>query len=118
MDFWKEFSKTITGAADQTVKGAEKLSEIAKLKYKISSLNTKLEENYITLGRLRHAEGKGEKVATEMYNGIISQIDAITEQITDNEERLYDLMNFSYCPQCGARIKKTCKTCPKCGYNV
>ncbi len=118
MDFWKEFSKTVTSAAEGTVKGAEKLTDMAKLKYKISSLNTKLDESYNTLGRLKYSEKNGEKVAREMYNSIFDRIDELNAQVAEAESELFDLMNFVACPVCGTRMKKDCKYCPKCGDKI
>lgn len=118
MDFWKEFSKTVTSAADQTVKGAEKLTDMAKLKYKISSLNTRLDDAYTTIGRLRYSEKNGEKVADEMYRDLFEQIDDLNAQIAECESTLYDLMNFVTCSECGTRMKKDCKYCPKCGNRI
>ncbi len=115
MDFWKEFSKTVSSAAEDTVKGAERLTDMAKLKYKISSLNTKLDDLYSALGKLRYSEKNGENVEESAYNGYFDKIDEINAQIAEAESELYDLMNFISCPKCGTRMKKDCRYCPKCG---
>lgn len=119
MDFWQEFSKTVSDAANQTVKEAEKLTDMAKVKYKIASLKTKLDDTYITVGQLRYSESKGERVANEMYNGLFEKITDLNEQIEALESKMSDLRNFAQCKSCGARVnKKGCKFCPKCGEKI
>lgn len=115
MDFWKEFSKTVSSAADQTVKGAEKLTDMAKLKYRISSLNTKLDETFVSLGRLKYSEAKGNDASKAEYDELVDKIDELNAQIAEAEGMLFDLMNFISCPVCGTRLKKSCNFCHKCG---
>ena len=115
MDFWKEFSKTVTSAAEGTVKGAEKLTDMAKLKYKISSLNTKLTDAYTDLGKLRYSEKNGTAVTDEAYSELCDKIDELNFQIAEAETELYDLMNFVSFVKCGTIMKKDCRYCPKCG---
>lgn len=116
MDFWQEFSKTVSDTANQTVKEAEKLTDMAKVKYRIASLKTKLDETYLTVGQLKYSESCGEKVADEMYKGLFDKISDLSEQIADLEDKLSDLRNLVQCKACGARVsKKGCKFCPKCG---
>lgn len=115
MDFWKEFSKTVSSATESTVKGAEKLTDIAKLKYKISSLNTKLTDTYTAIGKLRYSEKSCDTVAEETYCELFDKVDEYNCQIAEAETELYDLMCFVSCTKCGTRMKKECRYCPKCG---
>ncbi len=115
MDFWKEFSKTVTSAAECTAKGAEKLTDMAKLKYKISSLNTKLNDTFTEIGKLRYSEKNGGIVSAEAYTELFDKIDEYNALVAEAETDLYDLMCFVSCPKCGTRMKKDCRYCPKCG---
>ena len=115
MDFWKEFSKTVSSAADHTVKGAERLTDMAKLKYKISSLSTKLDEAYTSLGRLKYSELTGDEIGENEYAELTEKISELNAQLTEAEGMLFDLMNFISCPQCGTRLKKGCNYCHNCG---
>lgn len=119
MDFWQEFTRSVSDAANQTVKEAEKLTDMAKVKYRIASLKTKLDETYVTVGQLRYAESRGERVANEMYNGLFEKIAALTNEIEVLENKMSDLRNFAQCKSCGARVsKKGCNFCPKCGEKI
>lgn len=118
MDFWSEFSKTITNAADQTVKSTEKLTNIAKLKYRVGSLNNKLNDCFQSIGRLRYAELTGEAVAPEMYEGLMAKAAELDAQIKECEGKLYDLQDYATCPQCANKVQKGMSFCPKCGENL
>ncbi len=115
MDFWKEFSKTVSSAVDHTVKGTEKITDMARLKYKISSINTKLEEAYLALGRLKYSESTGNETDAKECAELVDKINELNAQLTEAESALFDLMNFISCPNCGARLKKGCNYCPTCG---
>ena len=115
MDFWNEFSKTISNAADQTVKGTERLTSIAKLKYRTGLLKNRLDECYQNIGRLRFAEFCGEAVTEEELEGLLAEAASLCEQMKECEEKLFALQDYSICPQCGNRAKKGMSFCPKCG---
>lgn len=115
MDFWKEFSKSVADAATGTVKSAEKLTEIAKVKYHLGSLQTKLNDCYQTIGKLYCAEQAGEEVTAEDYEGLLVLADDLKAQIIESEKRLYDLRDYLTCPHCAYRLKKGLRYCPKCG---
>ena len=115
MDFWNDFSKTISNAADQTVKGTERLTGLAKLKYRISMLKSKLDDAYRTVGKLRYAEHAGETVTVDMYEGLFEKIADLEGQIRECEVKMYDLRDYTACPACGYRLKKGLNFCPRCG---
>ena len=115
MDIWNEITRTVSGAADQTVKGAEKLTDIARLKYRLNLLKSKLEDAYRDIGRLRFAEHCGETVSHEEYDDLLTKAADLDRQIRVCQTRLADLQDYLTCPQCGNRMKKGLNFCPKCG---
>lgn len=115
MDFWSEFSKTITNAADQTVKSTEKLTNIAKLKYRLSALTNKQNECYQNIGRLRFAEFNGETVTPDLYEGLFAEAVELDAQKKECENKLFELQDYTCCPQCGHKAQKGMSFCPKCG---
>ena len=118
MDFWNEFSKTIYSAADYTVKGTEKLTGIAKLKYKINAAQSKLDLYYKSIGELKYAEKHSETVTEDMYEGLFAQVDSLTSEIKEYERQLADLRDYTACAQCGYRVQKGLSYCPKCGEKI
>ncbi len=115
MDLWNEISKTLYSAADYTVKEAEKLTGIAKLKYKRNALKAKLDLYYKSIGELKYAERNGQEVADEMYSGLFEQVDAVLAEQKELESRLADLRDCVSCPQCGYKVQRGLSFCPKCG---
>jgi len=115
MDFWSEFSKTITNAADQTVKSTEKLTNIAKLKYRLGALTNKQNECFQNIGRLRYAEFSGETVTSDMYENLFAEAASLDVQKKECENKLYELQDYTCCPQCGNKAQKGMSFCPKCG---
>ena len=115
MEFWNEFTKTVNHAADKTVKGAEKLTGIAKVKYKISSINSKLDSCYKNIGELKYAEKCGEEVTENMYSALFEQVDEYKKELKELEDKLSDIREYQTCKMCGYRIQKGLPYCPKCG---
>ncbi len=115
MDFWNDLSKTIYNAADYTVKGTEKLTGIAKLKYKINALKTKLDLYYKSIGELKYSEHHGENVTDDMYASLFAQIEKLTSELKALEKQLADLRDYAACSQCGYRVQRGLAFCPKCG---
>jgi hypothetical protein len=119
MDFWHEFTKSVSNAATNTVKEAEKLTDKAKVKYRITALNAKLNETYIEIGQLRYSESLGEKICDEIYRTHFETVTNLTNEINELEDKLSDLRNLASCKNCGAKInKKGCIFCPKCGDKI
>ena len=118
MDFWDDLSKTIYNAADFTVKGTEKLTVIAKLKYRLGAIKTKLDLYYKSIGELKYAESRGENVTEEMYTGLFAQVETLKAEYESVEAKLADLKDYKACPMCGYRIGKGLSFCPKCGENL
>lgn len=115
MDFWNDLSKTIYNAADQTVKGTEKLAETAKLKYRLGAIKTKLDQCYKSIGEIRYAERNGETVTDEMYSELFTQADSLEAEKKSLENKLADIKDYTICTQCGYRVARGLAYCPKCG---
>ena len=118
MEFWDDFSKAVANAADQTVKGTEKLTTVAKLKYRISTLKNKVSEYCKTLGELKYAEYCGEQVSEKDYAAIADEITLINKKIAVLEKRIADLSDYVNCPQCGYRVRRGVGICPYCEYVI
>lgn len=118
MEFWDDFSKAVANAADQTVKGTEKLTTIAKLKYRITTLKNKVSEYCKTLGELKYAEYCGEQVSEKDYAAIADEITLINKKVAVLEKRIADLSDYVNCPQCGYRVRRGVGICPYCEYVI
>ena len=115
MEFWNEFSKTVKGAADQTVKGAEKLTGIAKIKYKISGINSKIDDCYKNIGQLSYSKRNGEEVSDEILEQFCVELDELNTKLDELQSKLSDFRECQTCRICGYRVQKGLYFCPKCG---
>ena len=118
MDFWDNFSRTISQATDHTVKSTEKLATVAKLKYRISTFNTKLDEYYRTLGEMKYSELSGDDVGDEEYEMIFDEIVLLEKKISVLEKRIASLSDSIECPQCGYKVRRGLAVCPYCEYII
>ena len=116
MDFWENVTKSITDAADQTKKSTEKLATSAMLKYRISTLKTKLSNDFKKLGELKFAEMNGEESDADEIKAKFDEIALTKKKLAVLEKRVADLDDFISCPQCGYRVRRGLALCPYCEY--
>lgn len=116
MEFWDNFSKTVSDAADYTVKEAGKLTGIAKLKYKLASARARLDTLFADMGRIKYDELKGTADSgVEPYGDLTAKIDALKIEIEKCENELAKLKNVRLCVACRSVIGIDMAFCPRCG---
>jgi len=115
MELWDDISRKLSNAADYTVKETEKLTSIAKIKYKLTGEKNKLDLLYQSVGKLKYNEYIGEESSQEFYEGLFKQIDEVLAEITSLEKKYAQLKNYKLCSSCGAKIGRDMLYCPKCG---
>lgn len=115
MEFWNDLSKKVGDAANATVKGAEKLSGIAKIKYNISVKNAKLDKIFENIGRLSYDEYKNDVVNSEIIESFFLEAKAIEAEIASLNSELDEISNSRRCIECKAKLAKDMTFCPKCG---
>lgn len=121
MDVWNDISKRISEAVDYTAKETEKLTGIAKVKYKLLNLRSKRSDLYKEIGKLHYTElrsvptDEGVIDNTIEIAGLCDAVTAINSEISKAEEELAGLLKCKLCISCGTRIKRDMDYCPKCG---
>lgn len=116
MEFWDNFSKTVSDAADYTVKEAGKLTGIAKLKYKIATTRARLDTLFAGLGRLKYDEVKATTSSgAESVDMLVGKIDALKADLERYENELAKLKNVRICAACRSEIGLEMAFCPRCG---
>lgn len=118
MDFWENFTKTISQATDHTVKSTEKLATVAKLKYRISTFKSKLDDYFRTLGEMKYSEMSGDEVGEEEYGMIFDEIVLLEKKISVLEKRVASLNDYVECPQCGYKVRRGVSVCPYCEFVI
>ena len=115
MDIWEDISKKVGDAASAVGRGAEKLTDIAKLKYAISVRQGKLEKIFESIGSLKYDEYKDGADNSEVVSELLRDADAVNAELADLRERLSERTGSPRCANCGAKLVKGCSFCPSCG---
>ena len=121
MDMWNDISKKINEAADYTVRETEKLTGIAKLKYKLMNQRSLLSSQYEQIGRLHYSELHNDTQSAEPVDNsaeiaeLCSKVDETLAEIRAAENELAVLKNVKTCSQCGVKIDREMAFCPRCG---
>ena len=112
---WEEISKKLSGAADYTVRETEKLTGMAKLKYKAANEKNRLSTLYRSLGSLVYARTRGEAVENGAEDALIAQITEALAALAKLEAEMSVLRSWKLCVGCGTKIGAEMAFCPKCG---
>ena len=112
---WEDITKKLSGAADYTVRETEKLTGMAKLKYKAANEKNRLSTLYRSLGSLTYARTQGDAVGEGEEEALIAQITEALAALARLEEEMASLRSWKLCVGCGAKIGADVTFCPKCG---
>ena len=115
MELWEDISKKVGDAANAVGRGAEKLTDIAKLKYNITVRQGKLEKVFESIGRMRYDEFKNGVDNADVIADLIADADAISAEIADLRERLDERIGAQRCKSCGAKMARGASFCSECG---
>ena len=115
MEFWSELSKKITDAADYTVKETGKLTNITKLKYKLSGLKSKRDQLFKTVGKMKFYEFLGEETDSDEVKEKFEEIKELKDKIESIEDQIAELSNYRICAVCRTKIERNMVFCPRCG---
>ena len=111
-----------SGAGDKTV--IEKTNNIVnqtKLKFSISETKSKIKDIYTEIGKSVYETYKSTGEVIDDMEEKFAKIDAMTEEVNELKEQLYQLKENVKCPKCGAYNHSDDVYCSKCGeriYNV
>ncbi|MBE6632034.1 MAG: zinc ribbon domain-containing protein [Ruminococcaceae bacterium] len=115
MELWDDISKTLSTVAETTVKGAEKLTDIAKLKYQIYVEENKLENVYQNMGKLYYEDPENNLPTLKLQRSIAGEL---IERIEKLKLILAEATNHFTCRSCGEKVGKDMYFCPRCGKKI
>lgn len=115
MEIWDDISKKVGDAANAVGRGAEKLTDIAKLKYYIVTKQGKLEKTFESIGSLKYDEFKNGTDNSDVIAELIADADAVSAELAELRERLGERTGTVRCPACGAKVAKGAAFCQACG---
>ncbi len=108
--------KNITKTAKKAKRFSENTFETAKLKLKLSDLNSDINDKYTKIGKLVY-ESDENSGNTEQIEKLCSEIHELNVRIDSINETLSELSDSKMCPECDSNVKKEFEFCPKCGYD-
>ena len=92
-----------------------------KLKFSISETESKIKDIYTEIGKAVYENYKSTGEVIDDMEEKFAKIDAMTEEVNELKEQLYQLKENVKCPKCGAYNHSDDVYCSKCGeriYNV
>ena len=92
-----------------------------KLKFSISETKSKIKDIYTEIGKSVYENYKSTGEVIDDMEEKFAKIDAMTEEVNELKEQLYQLKENVKCPKCGAYNHSDDVYCSKCGeriYNV
>lgn len=113
-----KFGKKVSNAAEVVGKKAEESIEIQKLRNQINALERKQEKDYIELGKIvykRFQVGDELDDASLAYCEEINRNDIVIEQC---KKDITEIKGVEACKVCGAMIAKGSLYCNHCGAKV
>ena len=114
MEFWDDLKEKVGDGARAVGKGAEKVTDMAKIKYARTIRQGKLEKTFESIGSFRYDEYKCGIDNSEVINKLLVDADNLNDEIAELRSRL-DEARGKRCENCGARISKNSAYCPGCG---
>ncbi len=115
MNIWDEISKSVSDAANFTVKKTGELTNAAKLKVNLHLETTKLEKCFEEIGRLYYEGKRAGKDNFSEISALFVTADEIKINISIINEEIAKLKNVITCPGCGSEVNRSFAYCNLCG---
>lgn len=112
---FEKLKSKLSNAAVKTKETSGTMVEIAKLKYKLLEVNSNIDDNYKSIGKLVYNSSDDEDIS-EKLKELSDKLTILIDTKNDMQSRYDDLLSKKQCPECEARMEKDFDFCPKCGY--
>lgn len=113
MAFWDNLGQKASETTAKAVQKAKDLSDIAKLNSIISDEESKINNNYLQIGKLYVAMHPQD--GEENLRGIVDAINESNRKIQECRQKIQDIKKIVKCPQCGAEVPVGVAFCSACG---
>ncbi len=115
MEILNELKKTYQAAADKTTEVAGNLTENAKLRYQIGTLNTRIKDVFRKIGALVYDAYQNGAEHTEQVEQLCADVSQLQQARDAYQEQLLALQKSKKCPVCRSVTEQENAFCPKCG---
>lgn len=93
---------------------SQEVYEVAKLKIEISSLERKLDTNYVSMGKQCYNSIKNNEDFPD-FKASVEEVDLLKADISEKQDQINRIKNTVKCESCGAEVASDNSFCPKCG---
>ncbi len=116
------FIDTVKSFASKTAKDAAKVSsdavEYTKLKFKLTELNNKINNQYLDIGRAVYELSTGVEADNEEIQQKCNLIGELKVQAEELENLICQITNKKQCAFCGSKNNSDSIYCKKCGQKI
>lgn len=116
MAFFEQIGKKITNAGQSVVQQTKNFADVSQLHSAISEKEKKIAQLFLNIGQMYYETHK-ENPPVE-YREIITEINTLYSEITQNQEEIKQIKGIVKCPQCGADVPLNASFCNTCGAKV
>lgn len=102
-------------AADFAGKKTSELVEMSKLKLSASSVEKRIDSEYLELGKMVYKAAKENTDCTEYVTEKTAAIDALYDEYAQVQRKINELRKVKRCPECSADNASDAVYCSKCG---
>lgn len=110
--------ENVKAVFDMAEKKTAKAVELSKKKIWEKKLEDKLDELYVTLGKLSYMSEKKGTCDSEKVQKTVVLIDNTKAELRAVREEIKTMRYSKICPECGTGLKKEDDFCRKCGAEV
>jgi len=100
---------------DVVAKKSTEMIEVQKIRYQISSLNSKISKQFELLGKITYDAEKNEAGDEKRKKTVMTDIDAKFAELEELEDRLSAAKKMKICVMCGGKNNSDAGYCSKCG---
>ena len=110
-----KLTKTFSDTADTASKKADQFARTSRIRMKIHSVESQMNDEYENLGRLVFSQYKSGQALDSAYADACEEILSLEDQISELKRKLSDARGERFCPNCGKAVEPGNAFCPACG---
>lgn len=118
MDFFDNVVNKTKEVFDVACKKTNEVVSTQKQKFDISSIESKLNKEYIKLGKIYYKQLKDTEINDSEIESIVYSIDEKIDKINILKKEINDAKNKIICSNCSAVVDKNSVFCNLCGSKI
>lgn len=116
MAFLDELGRHISDAGQAVAQQTKNFTDTTRLNSAITEKEKQIVQLFANIGQAYYMRHKNDPSAEELP--LITEINALTAEITQYKEEIKQIKGVTKCPKCGADVQITASFCSTCGAPV